>query len=252
MSLFSDNIRSLRLKKKLSQEKLAEGLGISRARYSKYEDGRSEAPYDILKGISRFFNVSIDLLLSADIRKIELDELLKLEDNRLLLPIKTDQSGENLIEVVPHKARMGYASGYADPEFIDGLQTISLPFLRSGKFRAFPGSGDSMPPHKDSSLIVGRYVENLAEVKDGKTYVLVTKSEGIVYKRLEKIGKSKFLAQSNNLLYGDYEIKFSEILEVWEFVCSIETEEFERDDLSVETVKGMFQVLRKEIRDVKS
>jgi hypothetical protein len=47
------------------------------------------------------------------------------------------------------------------------LQHISLPFLRNGKFRAFPVDGDSMP-HKKGSFIVGQYVERLGDVMDGK------------------------------------------------------------------------------------
>jgi hypothetical protein len=43
-----------------------------------------------------------------------LEDLLKLGDNRILLPI-TDQQGENIIEIIPHKAQAGYLSGYADP-----------------------------------------------------------------------------------------------------------------------------------------
>jgi transcriptional regulator with XRE-family HTH domain len=71
MSLFSDNIRALRVKSKISQEKLAEHLQITRGRYVKYEDGTSEAPYEILKKIAYHFHISIDLLLSVDIRKID-------------------------------------------------------------------------------------------------------------------------------------------------------------------------------------
>jgi hypothetical protein len=44
--------------------------------------------------------------------------------------------------------------------------------------------GDSMPPHGDESFIVGRYVETINDIKDGKTYVILSRSEGIVYKRL--------------------------------------------------------------------
>jgi hypothetical protein len=67
------------------------------------------------------------------------------------------------------------------------VQHISLPWLRNGKFRAF--RGDSMPPHKSGFFIVGRYVEKLGDVMDGKTYILLTKNEGIVYKRLNKTEK---------------------------------------------------------------
>lgn len=141
MSLFSDNIRFLRIRKNISQEKLASALLIARARYVKYESGTSEAPYDILKRISKFYHVSIDLLLNVDLRKIDMDGLLKLEDNRILLPITIDTGGENTIEIIPQKAKAGYLNGYSDPEFIEGLQQISLPFLKNGKFRAFPVSG---------------------------------------------------------------------------------------------------------------
>ncbi|MFT4984153.1 MAG: transcriptional regulator with XRE-family HTH domain [Flavobacterium sp.] len=250
MSLFSDNIRQLRVKKGISQEKLAQNLLITRGRYVKYEDGSSEPPYDILKRMSYYFHVSIDILLSVDVQKIPIEDLLKLGDNRILLPITVDQQGENIIEIIPHKAQAGYLSGYADPEFIESLQHISLPFLRNGKFRAFPVDGDSMPPHKKGSFIVGQYVERLGDVMDGKTYIVITKSQGIVYKRLNKNGRNALMLHSDNTIYLPYEIKASEILEIWEYACSIATNEFAPDDLSTESLKDMFRELRREIREV--
>lgn len=252
MSLFSDNIRNLRVKKKISQEKLAETLLITRGRYVKYEDGTSEPPYEILKKTASYFNVSIDLLLSADIRKIPFEDLLKLDDNRLLLPITVDPKGENIIEVVTHKAKAGYTTGYADPEFIESLQHISLPFLHNGKFRAFPVDGDSMPPHKEGSFIVGKYVEKLGDVMDGRTYIVVTRNHGIVYKRLNKNGKNTLMLQSDNPIYSPYEVRASEIMEIWEYSCSIATKEFEPEDPGLENMKDMFNELRREIREVKS
>ncbi|PHK13620.1 XRE family transcriptional regulator [Nostoc linckia z15] len=248
MSLFSDNIRYLRLQKAISQEKLAEELLITRARYVKYEAGTSEAPYDILRRMSHYYHMSIDLLLGVDIRKVDMDGLIKLDDNRILLPITTDKEGENIIEIIPHKAKAGYLTGYSDPEFIENLQHISLPFLSNGKFRAFPVSGDSMPPHKEGSFIIGRYIESLGEVRDGKTYILLTRNEGIVYKRLNRNGKNRLILKSDNTFYEPYEVKASDILEVWEFACSIATIEAEPDDLSQESVLSMFKILRQEIR----
>jgi len=250
MSLFSDNIKYLRVSKSLTQKGVADDLMITRARLLKYEDGTSQPPIELLKKISNFYNVSIDILVSVDLRKIPMGELLKLDDNRILLPITVDSQGENFIEIIPHKAKAGYTSGYADPEFIENLQQISLPFLRNGKFRAFPVEGDSMPPHKEGSFIVGKYVEKLGDVMDGKTYILLTKSDGIVYKRLNKNGRNLTL-QSDNRVYKPYEVKASEILEIWEYACSIATKEFLPDDLGTENVKDMFRELRKEILDLK-
>lgn len=221
MSLFSDNLRYLREMRKESQHQTAETLEIKRGRYEPYESGKIEPPYDILKKIALHFRISIDLMLSIDVRKYRIDELLELDDNRIVLPITVDQYGANLIEIVPHKARAGYLTGYADPEFIENLQQISLPFLGPGKHRAFPVGGDSMPPHNDSSFIVGKYVENLGEIKKDKTYILITLSEGITYKRLGGKNADSITVEPDNIIYNPYEIRLSDIIEIWEYVAHI-------------------------------
>lgn len=251
MSLFSDNIRHLRQKKEVSQSAVAESIAITRDRLAKYEEGKSQPPLEILVKISHYYHVSIDLLLTADIRKINLDSLLKMEDNRILLPIAVDAKGENAIEIIPHKARAGYLSGYSDPEFIESLQHISLPFLKNGKFRAFPVTGDSMPPHKEGSFVIGQYVENLGNIRDGKTYILLTKNEGIVYKRLNRNGKNTLMLVSDNTFYKPYTVKASDILEVWEYACSIATTEFEPDDLSPQSIRDLLYGIRNEIKALK-
>jgi transcriptional regulator with XRE-family HTH domain len=252
MSLFSENIRNLRMQNKVSQDKIAESLHITRGRFVKYENGSSEPPYDILKKMALYFHVSIDLLLSVDVRKIPLDELLKLDDNRILLPITVDKNGDNFIEIIPHKAKAGYLNGYADPEFIENLRHISLPFLGPGKYRAFPVEGDSMPPHKDGSFIVGRYVEKFGDVLDGKTYILLTRDQGIVYKRLNKNGKNALMAQSDNNFYPSYPVKVSDILEIWEYASSIATEEFKPDAIDTDNLSDIVRELRRDILEIKN
>jgi hypothetical protein len=74
---------------------------------------------------------------------------------------------------------------------------------------------------------------------------VITKSQGIVYKRLNKNGKNALMLHSDNTIYLPYEIKASEILEIWEY-CSIATNEFTPDDLSAESLKDMFRELRRE------
>lgn len=252
MSLFSDNIRALRVKHKISQEKISQSLLITRGRYVKYEDGTSEAPYEILKKIAQYYQISIDLLLSVDIRKIEVSDLLKLENNRLILPIQVDLSGENRIELVTQTVKAGYLNGYADPEYIEQLQQISLPFLGVGKYRGFPVEGDSMPPHQDGDIIVGSYVEQLGELLDGKTYILITRSEGMVYKRLNKNKKNTLVMASDNYFYPPYEVKASDILEIWEYQCSIARSDKKTEAIESDTIKNMFVELKRDISEVKN
>lgn len=251
MSLFSENIKALRARHKLSQEKIAEKLKITRGRYVKYEDGTSEAPYDILRRIAQFYAVSIDLLLTADIRNVEVENLLTLENNRLILPIQVDQHGENCIEVVTQKVKAGYLSGYADPEYIDQLQQISLPFLGNGKYRGFPVEGDSMPPHQDGDIIIGRYLEQLGEVLGDKTYIIITRSEGMVYKRLNKNIGNTLTVSSDNFFYPPYEVKASDILEIWEYKCSIIRSDKKAETLENTSIKNMFVELKNEIGELR-
>ncbi len=250
MSLLSDNLRYLRTQLRMSQQAIADELMITRGRYAKYEDNMSEPPIELLLKLSRYFHVSIDLLVSVDIRRVPIRELQQLPDNRILLPIMVDTHGNNRIEIIPHRAQMGYLAGYSDPEYIESLQHIALPFLSHAKYRAFPAQGDSMPPHKDGSFIIGKYVENLDWLKEGKTYVFIAR-EGISYKRLNKKNKESLLVSSDNPFYPPYEIDRADLLEVWEFACSIATEEFEPDDLGPETIKGMFSDIKRELMGLK-
>ncbi len=75
MSLLSDNMRYLRTRLDLPQRVAAEHLGITRGRYAKYEDGMTEPPIELLVKISRYFHVSIDLLVSVDIRRTPINEM---------------------------------------------------------------------------------------------------------------------------------------------------------------------------------
>lgn len=251
MSILSDNMRVLRDRLAISQQKTADSLKITRGRYVKYEDGSSEPPIEILVRISRFFNISIDLLLTVDIRKYPLDNIAALPNNRIVLPIIVDEQGENKIEIVTQKASMGYLTGYTDPDYIESLQTLSLPFLRNGKYRAFPAGGDSMPPYSDGTFIVGKYVERREDLKKGKTYLFITR-EGIVYKRYAKQNKNGTLISSDNTFYEPYEIPWSEVLEIWEFASSINTKEISPEWVENLNTKEMFLNLIEEINHLKN
>lgn len=248
MSVFSDNIRFLRAQKNLSQQEIADNISLSRVRYSKYEDGRSEPPYEILIRISKYFHLSIDLILTVDIRKYPLEEILKLPDNRIVLPVVVDKLGNNSIEIVPQKASMGYLSGYSDPEYIESLQRISLPFLTHGKYRAFPAQGDSMPPFKDGSYIIGKYIERIEHLKPNKSYVFITLNDGISYKRLRSLNGKSVTVMADNSFYQPYDIPLNEIAEIWQYASGIFPEDFEPERLENYHLKEMFMEIRKDIQ----
>ncbi len=122
------------------------------------------------------------------------------------------------IQFVPVKAAAGYLAGYADPEFIDELNTFTLPMLTGGNYRAFEIVGDSMLPTQSGSVIVGEKLEGLDDVKNSNTYIVVSRSEGIVYKRVLKSNRSKnkVTLVSDNPLYEAYQVNTDEIVELWQ------------------------------------
>lgn len=252
MSILSDNLRYLRAQLGYSQQKVADGLSITRSRYSRYEDDDTQPPIELLIKMSAYFHVSIDLLVSLDLKKIPLKELIELPDNKILLPIKVDRNGEKKIEIITQKTSMGYLSGYSDPEYIESLPTISLPFLGPGTFRGFTASGDSMPPHKDSTLIIGKYLESNNELKTGKTYIFVTRNEGITYKRLEAVESEGLKVSPDNPLQESYIISYTEILQIWQFACCITTQEFSQSDfeLDTQTILSMFAEVKQELKNL--
>jgi transcriptional regulator with XRE-family HTH domain len=252
-NFIAKNIKFLRGLKKLSQEDLAEDLKITRAQVSTYERESSAPSIPILLKLSKYFEIPIDILIKNDISKAGTTSFIELRNKRVLFPISVDEDNENLIEVVPVKASAGYLAGYDDPEYIEQLQKIKLPFLPSGKHRAFPIRGDSMLPMKDGSFVIGKFVEDKADIKTGRTYVLVTTNDGMVYKRVTNtIDKDQCLIlNSDNKFYESYKIHVDEVLEAWEFTCSINTQEYSKEELKISSILNMFNELGIELEALK-
>ncbi|MCF1423252.1 XRE family transcriptional regulator [Mangrovimonas futianensis] len=250
MKIVSKNIRQLRQLKGLTQEILAEELKVTRSRISSYEEGRSAPTIEFLIDLSDYFKIPIDILLRNDLTKAQDTSFIEVGNRRVLFPIMVDNDNENLIEVVPVKATAGYLAGYDDPEYIEHLQKIKLPFLPTGKHRAFPIKGDSMLPMKDGSYVIGRFVEGREDIISGKTYVLITLNEGMVYKRVLNQIKEKntLLLISDNTNYAPYEVSIDEVLELWEFTCSINTQEYDERELKISSIMNMFNSLGVELK----
>ncbi len=70
------------------------------------------------------------------------------------------------------------------------LRTYKFLFWTQASTGRFPSSTIPMPPHNDTSFIVGKYVESLGYIWKGVTYIIVTAHDGIVYKRLAEKKKT--------------------------------------------------------------
>ena len=224
MIRFPHNLKALRTKQRISQQALADKLFISRASLAKYEGGVNEPSLELTVKFSRYFGISVDMLVTADLEKIDHHRLVKEKTGGIILPIQVDSQGENVIEVVPHAAQAGYTGMYSDPGFIESLDRMALPFRElHGKCRAFPIEGDSMPPYGDGSYVIGRYLSTPDRMTEGKRYVLLSRDEGIVFKRLyrDPVEDHILHLHSDNPKYQPFTMHLQEVNEIWEFVAAI-------------------------------
>lgn len=66
---FGNRLKTLRIKKKLTQQQLADLLGLTKSVISAYENGLRYPAYDVLIKIARIFKVSTDFLLGVEIKR---------------------------------------------------------------------------------------------------------------------------------------------------------------------------------------
>ena len=132
------NLKALRKRKSLSQEEVAQALGMNRSTYSGYENDVALPNIENLIAFSQFHDLSIDDLIKKDFSEFSELDWSKFENqwkdaakgsNLRVLTAVVDSNNEELIELIPEKARAGYVSGYSDQEFIQDLPRINLPFL---------------------------------------------------------------------------------------------------------------------------
>ncbi|QHT70531.1 helix-turn-helix transcriptional regulator [Rhodocytophaga rosea] len=119
------------------------------------------------------------------------------------------------IEWVSQKDMGEYLSSYAYTEYIKQLPVFQLPMLPPGKYRAFEAGSDFMQP---GSVIIGQFVNNWYEIKDGQNYLLVIHKQGIIYRRVYNQVKIKgaLLLSSDNAHLPTHEVSIKEVLEIWE------------------------------------
>jgi transcriptional regulator with XRE-family HTH domain len=213
MSVAGQNLKYLRKLRGWTQEEFANKLGIKRSLIGAYEEERADPRLDVLEIISEMFKLSLDELFRSDLSVAKGGGYLAKRRQLKLLSAE-----RNLIAFVPIKAAAGYLTGYADSEFVDELNTFTLPMLSGGNYRAFEILGDSMMPTPSGSIIVGEKVESLEDAKSNLAYIVVSKSEGIVYKRILKSNrnKDKITLVSDNPAYQPYQVNTGDILEMWQ------------------------------------
>ena len=247
MSYAGKNLRYLRKLRGWTQDEFANRLKIKRSLVGAYEEERAEPRLDVLETISNIFKLSLDELLLKDL--VAAKNSGNYLDKRRQMKLSAERQD---IQFVPVKAAAGYLAGYADPEFVDELNTFTLPMLAPGQYRAFEIVGDSMLPVPSGSVIVGEKVNDIGDVKSNNTYIVVSRSEGVVYKRVMKNNrlKNKVTLISDNPQYESYNVNSTDIIELWKAQMII-TKANMQQRWDVNQLAGLVNNLQEQVSNLK-
>ncbi|MFY0690165.1 MAG: helix-turn-helix domain-containing protein [Cyclobacteriaceae bacterium] len=251
----AENIKYLRKKAGFTQEQFANEVGIKRSLVGAYEEGRAEPRLQTLSKIAEVLAVTSDGLISKDLTQH--DALRRAQEKVKILSITVDENDEENIELVPQKAAAGYLNGYADPEYIADLPKFKLPILpKGGTYRAFEIQGDSMLPILPGTIVIGRYMDSIFDIKNGKTYIIISEKEGVVYKRVFNYidDKGKLFLVSDNKQYSPFELAPHDVQEVWEAKAyiSIQFPDIEAEsEFSMENLTNMIMKIKDDVGEIK-
>jgi transcriptional regulator with XRE-family HTH domain len=261
---FNSNLKFLRKRMGRTQDDVASALGMKRSTLSGYENGIAQPGIEALVSFSKYFSIAIDTLVRVELEKLPESQLRQLEQGfdiyirgsnlRVLATTVGADNNEN-IELVSEKAKAGYKTGFADPEYISILPTFRLPFLsKQKKYRTFQVSGDSMLPIPDKAWVTGVYLQDWHAIRDRDACIILTVEEGIVFKVVENKIKSdgKLILHSLNPSYEPYDMPVTEIREVWQFVNYISGEIPENAALETYHLVKTVKQLKEEVRVIQT
>jgi transcriptional regulator with XRE-family HTH domain len=215
------NLKHYRKQEGLTQEAMAQRLGVTRARFAAYEEGRAEPSIALLFQLADLMGTTLDGLLQLDWASGQRRPTADVQGARLrVLSVAVDAAHEEeRISIVPVQAAAGYLEGHRDADFLVHLPSFNLPVpeLSAKKsYRLFQIRGDSMLPVPDKSYVIAEYVQDWRQLRDYQACVVVSRSEGVVYKRLRNFLEQGYVElRSDNPAYAPYRLPAEQVLEVW-------------------------------------
>lgn len=243
-NFISKNLKILRKNMGLSQAELAQKTGLSRANIGSYEEGRAEPKVDVLQKLASFFKITVDELINNN----------KGDLHPHILSIVTDKDNNEKIVIVPDKASAGYTKGYADTEYIEKLPTFNLPLPELSKnrtYRVFQIKGESMLPVKPGSYIICEYVADISGINEVEPCIIVTRADGLLFKRILKKDNEQLLLKSDNAEFEPYFIEKQNVIEIWKSVGYISFDFPAESEISLNDLHNSIKEIKLGLNDLK-
>lgn len=209
-----ENIRNLRLQNKLTQEQLADRLGVSYQSVSRWENGVSYPDIEFLPAIAKYFSVTTDFLLGED----EIEKRKHLRGQIRCIPKMTANDKEALIDIIRTCRReqddgeyfadicchLRYYPAWQDTDILDELRKSKDLFFETCTNTEHRGRAlefySCLEDESNIAALLDRYALDSAD----RDYLL--KERYLFRDELEKFDSARqrcFLRQVSNLIDGD-------------------------------------------------
>ncbi|MBQ6806306.1 MAG: helix-turn-helix transcriptional regulator [Lachnospiraceae bacterium] len=149
---FADNISSLRKKKKITQEELAEFVGVTKASVSKRETGQSLPDVVLLPQLAAYFDVTIDELLGYE------PWLSKEQIQKIYHELATEFATEEF-ENVMDKSRKLVKKYYSCYEFLSQIVCLWL------NHYMLPGGTRSIDILEEAEILCDHILTNCKDIR---------------------------------------------------------------------------------------
>ena len=181
----NNNVKYLRTEKKISQQSLADAIGVDRSTVSRIENGEIETTVDNAIKIANKLNVSLNDLVSKDLR-FDNGELIDVSSNIIKIPVYgTIKAG------IPIESQ---------PDIIDYVE-IPKDWTRGGKkFYGLQLSGDSMfPKYNDKDIVIFEQNDDV-ELFNGKDVAIMINGTESTFKKI-LVNEQGIVLQPYNMAY---------------------------------------------------
>lgn len=202
------NLKSFRKENGVSQQELADYLGIGQGYVSQMERGERPVPKYVLEKImaNPEWTVAIDTV-----------------ENYGTVNLQPEKPAQRMIPLVPYDAIAGPGTPVFNDELIEAYYDVrefkTADFLIRVK-------GESMTPkYNGGDLVACRMVNDILFLQWGRVYVLYTKSQGVMIKRVQPANDpDNITCVSENQKYSQFEVPKSDIVKLALVVGSISLE----------------------------
>lgn len=187
---------------------------------------KTKPGYDVLLAIINGFDINPDFLFGKSDIMLQSEIEMIPSNSKTPEPDSIITQAEEHVVYIPVQARADYWQKHGDIDYIKSLRSFKMPFLTKETFRCFEVQGNSMAQtFYDGDFVFGTSIKGVSEIRNNEVYVLVSKTNGVILKRVLKSTKQphKLVLKSDNKdgNFPDLMLDSEDIMEIWKVIMYV-------------------------------